>query len=51
VVSAAVDSSDLPDRYGAYLVEEVQDWRFTPPRRGGKPVGATVRLRVPIEVE
>lgn len=49
VVDAAIDSSDLPE-FEAFVLGEVKGWRFTPPRRGGEPVGATARLPIPIRI-
>lgn len=45
-----VESTDLPPEFSAFLVEEVGGWRFTPPRRFGRPVTATARLPIPIQV-
>ena len=51
VAAVAVERSDLPQAFEHFLVEEVRAWRFTPPRRDGHPVAATLRLPIPIAVE
>ncbi len=50
IEDVALESSNLPERFDAFVLEAVRDWRFTPPRRAGRPVRAEARLAIPIRV-
>ncbi len=47
VLDVRVDSSDLPN-FDKLVLEQVRDWRFTPPTQQGRPVKAKARLPLPI---
>jgi TonB family protein len=47
VVALRVDSSNLPV-FEAFVSQQVRSWKFTPPTRGGRPVGARTRLPIAI---
>ncbi len=49
VARAEVERSDLP-AFDTFVRDSVSEWRFTPPRRDGEPVDASVRLPVPIRI-
>ena len=47
VVALRVDSSNLP-AFDAFVAQQVRSWKFTPPTRGGQPVGARATLPIAI---
>ena len=49
VIEARVDRSNLP-AFDNFVVNEVSDWRFTPPTQLGRPVKAEARLPIPIRI-
>jgi TonB family protein len=49
VLDVEVDSSTLP-RFNDFVLEEVRQWKFTPPTQGGRPVKAKARLPIPINI-
>lgn len=51
IEDTAVESTDLPQDFTAFVKEAVSGWAFTPPRRRGRPVSAQVRVPIPIRVD
>lgn len=50
VEQVSLESSTLPEPFDAFVLETVEGWRFTPPRRAGQPVRAEARLAIPVRV-
>ena len=50
VLDVQLDRSTLPD-FNRFVLGEVEDWRFTPPTQGGRPVKAQARLPIPINIQ
>jgi TonB family protein len=49
VLDVQIASSNLP-AFNSHVSHQVRSWRFTPPRRGGRPVRATARLPISIHI-
>jgi len=49
VLEAELASSNLPD-FNDFVLNEVSDWRFTPPTVQGRPVKAQARFPIPINI-
>jgi len=49
VLEAAIESSDLPE-FEKIVVNQVTNWRFTPPTKDGRPVRAQARIPIPIRI-
>jgi len=49
VLDVRIASSDLP-HFDEYVSNEVRGWRFTPPTRFGRPVPATARFPIAIDI-
>ncbi len=50
VLEADVDRSDLPE-FDVIVLDQVRDWRFTPPTLRGQPVHAEALFPIPISIQ